>query len=284
MRTGGRTRFVVAGAGVLVALAGCSLFTNLDDLGSTPVYVRDDAASDGDAGRDVPRDGATSPLDDAEADAGPLPPAKGCARFVDAGFCMDFDGPDPLGDGNWTFIDRDAGYGGIDLVTADAVSAPNAARFATNTPPPSCSYVSAGRRVLGTPKRITVRFSLKPITTGTFFALVTESDASPSYSLLVEMLSMTTVHAFLQKAIPNDSVLVTENAIDLPTSAGVAMNDVTIVEDGVAHVVKLTFGPASLTLTLPNDWAPKDPLLRFGPYCTSSVRKFLFDDIAVWLD
>lgn len=224
------------------------------------------------------------PADLASAD---VPGKTGCARFADATFCADFDGPEPLSRALWSEVGSDDAIGGIAVREDDVVSVPRAARFRVATAPTTCEYMTAATRFATNPERLLARASVRATTPGTFVvvgsSVTSAENETVRYRLLVGLQGPQAGRVVLQRA----SKVVTQVAavaFALDVDAYQAWTEVELDIDtrGASRTIAVTIAGATATLPLPDDYALVTPTLRIGPYCTARDADVAFDDVAAW--
>lgn len=276
-------RVVSVLAALLLAAGGCSLVVGTDGLSGTAVDAPTDAGGTLDALVE-----ATTQADAGDAGDGAV--AKGCAAYADASFCQDFDDPTTaLATSTWTDTDVGAAKGTITLVSAGAVSAPNAARLSLLDGTGGCRFEQLARRISGTFKTYSTRMTVRADTTGTFLAAVAAPSTMPgkSYRVLVSIFKPNATESILRALVQqHDSGTFSDFfSASLPFDAPPFGRDLDVtVEMTAAPNAKILVreGSRMLPLSAPADLAFIDPRVEIGPYCSGAAQTFTFDDVVMF--
>jgi hypothetical protein len=255
----------------VVVLVACNALLG-NKLDGEPAPPSVDASPDARADAPLGEDGET-----------PVDAAPGCARYVDATFCNDFEGNEPLGGAFWTrTVNADAGI--ITLLDASPVSPPHAISF---EPRPrdggSCVFLQKERVVPGQYKSARVHVAVRPNGVDTFFRLASEFSGR-IFELLVRFDGpATTVYLIGQYTAP---VQAFDNA-NAPLGPARADQWITATLEVRAEPPKRASitveGVASAEIDLPSDFVLADPAFAIGPHCASTSSRFDMDDFAIYL-
>ena len=263
-------------AAALALGAGCTLLNNLDGFasGAGGVDTGLDAATregggDGAAGIEGGSDAGTS---------------VGCGRYADASFCVDFEGPDPLGPATWTENNLTSTKGTIALSKSPVVSPVNALRFdLTKSGAGGCDYLVMKRAFPGSFSKLTTRFAMRAEAEGIHFTVNFQPQPNLAFTLIAVVGSGTLLRLFAQSYDNVDVVEVAGQNGQLSRTAVGRWVDVTFEATTATRTATLTVDDVKVGITLPAGFAVTAPKLVVGPYCLDHPAQVSFDDLAAWL-
>lgn len=204
----------------------------------------------------------------------------GCARRVQATFCVDFEGADPIGPGTWSEVDDGGGKGVISL-TQVALSPPHAA---------SLQSLSAGNY------NLLLRKSFAGAVTGAkaIVALRPDGDLLPmawemiqgnTHYFIIGGLSSSAIELHVQRFTPPTEL--TELAYrntSLPTSPINVWTEVELsFESTPTRVARFRVGNVEVTADLASEVPLESPSYVVGQWNTAAGRTAVVDDVGVWL-
>lgn len=260
--------------------ARCSLLTDTDGLSGG-------AGTKGDAGSpDGPT--AADAGDAASVDAGGDGATRGCARFPDAGFCVDFEGAAPLADGVWPESDVGSPFGDISLTSAASVSPPNAALFELRSlnDAGACTDLQLRRTFSGKYGSVLAHASARVDAYGRFFAFAFAT-GSTGYRALVSFEAAggikSMVYVLLQKNVGGTFSEYGSTTRELEASPLGAFHDVSIEYTAQATTVTVRVDDVTIPVTADGPMPIDTPRVYVGPYCRTQPFKVLADDVAVTL-
>ena len=265
----------------LAAIAGCSLLTDLSGLSSGGPLTDGGAAGDvatgegglGEAGPDAGGEGGG-------------PGASGCARYPGATFCADFDGTNALSPQTWTENDAldPTPSGTISLTTAAPISAPNAARFELVASGSNCRYLRLVKKLPGTFGAIVSRFDLRAEDPGVLFALDVTAGPNLTFTILLALGVDKLMRLFAQQNLNGNMTEIGGENVDLDVPWAGRWLDLTLAyKSQPTKSVSLTIpGARTLVVALPASFVATDPRMMIGPFCTGTLTRATFDDVAIW--
>jgi hypothetical protein len=258
------------GLGLALLASGCVRAFDLIQLPGDSEPGRDQSPATADRGIDVRRpDGADRPA------------AAGCARRVQATFCADFDGPDPISLGTWSDVDDGGGKGAITLSQV-ALSPPNAASLR--------SVASAGNyNVLLRKNFVGAVSGAKAVT-----ALRTDGDVLPmgweiiqggTHYFILGGLSAGAMELHVQRFIPSTAVVeLAYRSTPLPSSPFNLWTEVELAfESSPTRTARFRVGDAELSLEVAAEVPYDSPSFVVGQWNTVAGRTALVDDVGVWI-
>lgn len=258
-------------------LVGCAVLTDLSGL------------SEGEPSGGV--EGGTEAATDAPSEAGDggaPADASGCARYTDASFCVDFEGPSPIAEGTWSElgdVDRQQPKRTITLTQQDPISPPNAVVFDLAGGGSDCEYVRLIKRFTGDWATMTTRFEQRAENEGIFLTQEFRVSAKLSFSLLVALGGDRLVRLFVQK---NENFVVTEVAgVDVLAETRVVGRWASIAIEYRALPTRsanlVIDGVVKSSVALPPELVGRDPEVAIGPHCAGGPSRVTVDDVAVFL-
>lgn len=279
MRLRGLCLALVASA---LLCARCSLLTDTDGLSGGAAPRGDAGGADGSVGADAAGDAG------AEGGGGDAA-ARGCARFPDAGFCVDFEGTAPLADGIWNDSDVGSPYGDISVTSTASVSPPNAALFDLRSLADAgpCTDLQLRRTFTGTYSSVSAHTSARIDAYGRFFAFAF-STSSTGYRALVSFeaagdSNKSMVFVLLQKNVGGTFSDYGSATQALATSPLGAFHDVWIEYTARTPTVTVRVDDVTIPVTADGPMPIDTPRVYVGPYCRTQPFKVLADDVAVTL-
>jgi hypothetical protein len=226
---------------------------------------------------------AESGVSDAGTDASPDASSEaGCARRVDASFCVDFEGSDPIGLGTWTAVDEANGKGAIELVQDASTSPPNAASI-RSVAAGTCYNLALRKSFPGTYSGGKVIASVLP--DGNASTLIWRSARNGVLYLLFGDITPTDISLNLQSySTEAGTQVLAYGTAPLPSSPIGKWSEVQLsFESSPTRLARFRVGKVEATAAIPNDFPLDDPSLEVGQWCTDPGRTVLADDIGVWL-
>ena len=249
-------------------IASCSLFTDLGGL------------SNGYADSGTGETGADG------GDAGIVVDAAGCARFADASFCADFEGPSPTAAPPWTGNELTGrpGGGAIALTTVDPISPPNAVRITAAGGTGGCDYLRLIKRFSGNATAVTTRYRVRAGSEDAHFALGTKASSVLSFSVIVALGRPFTVTMIVQRNDNNTVSPVAQESKNLTTEWPGRWLDVRLeLTTQPSPKVALLVDDTRIDVALPAAFSANEPDLSIGGYCFGSDVLLDFDDFATWI-
>jgi len=250
-----------------------------------------------DAATDASSEAATADAGDSGAlDAGDGSSPRGCARYVDAAFCEDFE-DGGLGTDVWTTVDVDPAEPGVVTLSStndSPISPPHAASIVLGSSHGDCFYAHLQRRITGKFKHFRVRTAVKE-TPSDFGFLSVGSSSTDGKANFTHIVFVGT--GDLDIKVQSQRAVLADGGIDDIGIDGRSLalifsgkwHDVVLElsDDGEGKNLKLTLDTSIVvTYPLPADFELVDPSFDIGPFCTPAGASgtYEFDDVAAWAD